>query len=214
MLCSMLEESEGSNGNRSLRYRPEVDFLSVLRDFLIKEHLVWSSPTSVFYRAYFFCKIYFFAAISVVFSHTTCPWHLLEGFYLASPSSFSRNGVAREILRCLHLWRYLKSAHPGQLVPAVLGVQEALIGDLERSHKSVKSPGSPSPFQLVELELQPAFERHLHQNRSLPLISHKCWFKSLNSVICCHHLFLLATRDVPTYGDLWKTTILENYILN
>lgn len=39
MLHSMLEESGGSNGSRSLRYRPELDFLSM--------HLDWFSPASV-----------------------------------------------------------------------------------------------------------------------------------------------------------------------
>lgn len=68
----------------------------------------------------------------------------------------------------------------------------------------------PSPFQLMELELQPGFKRHLHQNRIFPLISlkwdvQKCRFQGLNSVIHCHHLFLLATRGhFPAYADIWK----------
>lgn len=47
------------------------------RHFIIKS--TWTGlPVQVF------C-IYFFSGISVVLSHTTFPWCLLEGFYLASP---------------------------------------------------------------------------------------------------------------------------------
>lgn len=84
MLYSMLEESGGSNGSSSLRYRPELDFLSVLRDSIIKEHLDQSSPTSVLHL--FLCR-----DLSGGLTHNI-PWVLIGRFFFGF-SFLRRSGL-------------------------------------------------------------------------------------------------------------------------